>query len=136
MWLEDCIPLIREIYSYDSTYHDIFRKQVLVSGADVYLYHRHAMFLYFIVPCGIQEKIEDRYIIMTLALSKWSMLLATTQSSPIVWKSIRPHSLSIHYLYNRLEWRNTIRERLKANKMDHLFTMSREDLENLYYYEW
>jgi len=135
MWLEDCIPLLREIYHYDSTYHDIFRHKVLRSGADVYVRRRHTMTLYFIVPCGIQEKMEDCYILMTLTLQPGSMLLSMPPS-PIAWKALNMRSLSIHYLYNRNEWRNTVKERLSSATTDYLFTMSREDLENLYHYEW
>jgi hypothetical protein len=133
LWLEDCVPLLREVYSYDSTYHDIFRNKVLTSGADVYFRHRRAV--YFIVPCGIQEKMEDCYILMTLTLQPGSMLLSMPPS-PIAWESAHLKSLGIHYLYDRTEWKDTIQKRLDSEKTDYLFTMTREDLENLYHYEW
>lgn len=130
MWLEDCIPLLREIYSYDSTYHEIFQK-VVQGGAHVYL---RANGSYFIIPCGLMEKVEHGWILMTLTLYRGNMLFP--RPALVNWKTVRPRSLGIQYLYHRNEWKQEIRNRLAHEEMFFLWTMSRQDLENLYHYEF
>ena len=131
LWLEDVLPLLREVYSYDSTYHEIFRKKVLTSGAHVFLRKRKNA--YFIVPCGLQEKIEDCYILLTLTLYPESELPTPTRWN---WNELQPRSLGIHYLYDRSEWKQTMKNRLQAEEFDFLLTLTRQDFENLYYYEF
>jgi len=132
MWLEDAVPLIREIYAYDPTYYDMFRDEVLTSGADVYLRRNGS---YFIVPCGILEKVEDCWILMTLTMQPRTMLLPPRRNTPIDWTKAGLRALSIQFLYNRSEWKKKVKERLQDETV-YLFTMTRRDLMNLYDHDW
>ena len=133
MWLEDTIPLIREIYAYDPTYHDMYRNRVLPSGADVYLRNNGS---YFIVPCGILEKVDDCWVLMTLTMQPHTMLLPPRHGKEMDWTTVGLRSLSIQFLYDRSEWKKKVGERLKHEESVYLFTMTRRDLENLYDHDW
>jgi hypothetical protein len=133
--LEDAIPLIREIYAYDPTYRDLFQQQVLTSGADVYLRPNGS---YFIIPCGIREKVDDCWIVMTLTMPPGEALWPPRHGVLMDWTVLAPRSLFIQFLYDRSEWKRRVRERLKkeSEQVHLLFSMPRRDLENLYDHDW
>ena len=130
VWLEEEIPLLRQIYEYDSTYHDIFRKEVLPSGAGVYL---QAKGFYWIIPEGLQDTVDGHYMVLTLTLHPGYTLFP----EPVMhWKTFHPRSLCVHYLYNRAEWKGVQRERITSEDTYFLFRISRRALQNLYEYTW
>jgi hypothetical protein len=110
----------------------MFRYEVLTSGAEVYLRRNGS---YFIVPCGILEKVDDCWILMTLTMQPHTMLLPPRRGHGMEWTKVGLRALSIQFLYHRSEWKKKVGERLQDETV-YLFTMTRRDLENLYDHDW
>lgn len=87
LWLEDCLPLLRQIYAYDSTYHDFFSRNIIQRAAELYLLRSD---VYYVFPYGLYEKNEDEFYIIIRLLTRRDKVL----------------SMSIQYILNRQEWKD------------------------------
>lgn len=108
MFLEDQIPLLREIYSFDPTFHLLFQKWIIGIGAIVYQTDRRTL---VIIPYGIYQKVEDElYCILKIKIKEEDISAHPTfiENQKFVYDG--KHSLYMQFYFSETFWKERLKQ--------------------------
>lgn len=126
--LQDHIPLLREIFLFDPTYHLLFQKWVLGVGAMVFSSDPKT---FVIIPYGIYQKVEDELYCVLKVKIKGSI----SQNHPIIvnheFLYQGPYSMYVQFYFCPRYWKKIVTEYTTKWKHEQSF-LSRKSYLALY----
>jgi len=126
MFLEDSIPLLREIYLFDPTFHNLFKKWIIGIGAVLYRIDQRT---FIVIPYGIYQKIEDAlYCILKIKIKGDIRSTIVLQDGEFVYRD--QHSLYIQYYFCPTLWKVKCKEYESLYKHSQIY-LSRHSYINL-----
>lgn len=124
-FLEDEIPLLRQIYEYDPTYHECFRR-IVDTVANLFKI-REGSFL--VVPFGLYEKVDDDYLVI-------QMVVKNPIHLPSSLRDARPYSMCIHYFRSRQEWKQKTQQIRDLHCNDYVGPLNRLQFQKIYCFDF